>query len=204
MQIIKQDSLNTISLAKDALTAGGVIVYPTETSYGLGCGATNKQAVEKLYKLKHQPANKPSILVVASLAMAEEYGVFSETARQLANKYWPGPLTLVVPVKPDNTLVPCLINQANQTVGLRWSSYKLVEDLSRAINQPMVSTSANISGQADTYSLAEVELQFKNNLDQISPMIDGGILPGIKPSTVVEVIGDEIKVLRQGELFIQV
>lgn len=203
MQIIKQDSLNAISSAEKILTASGVIVYPTETSYGLGCAATDKQAVDKLYKLKKLPDDKPSILVVASLAMAEEYGVFSEIAKQLAKKYWPGPLTLVMPAKSDNGLVFNLINQANQTVGLRWSSYMMTEDLSRAIKQPIVSTSANLSGQSDTYSLTEVELRFKNSIDQIDLMIDGGILPDVKPSTVVQVIDQKIEVLRQGEIYIQ-
>ena len=203
MQIIKQEAISALEQSKSTLAAGGIIVYPTETVYGLGCDPSNRAAVERLYKLKNIPPDKPCLLVVASIEMAEEYGVFNDLARGLVSKYWPGPLTMVVPVKSDCGLVSNLINRTDQTVGLRWPAYKFAQDLSQAFGRPIVSTSANLSGKATAFSLAEVELQFKGSVDQTDLMIDGGILPDVKPSTVVQVIDEKVEVLRQGEITIQ-
>lgn len=203
MEIIKHDSLTAVGLAAERLKAGGIIIYPTETSYGIGCLATNIEAVKRLYQIKKMPEEKPCLLVVGSLTMAQGYGIFSELALGIADKYWPGPLTLAVPPVKDSGLAEQLISRKKNTVAMRWSSSKFVESLCQSVSRPIVSTSANLSGRQPAFSLEEIQLQFSGVDDRINLVIDAGILPDNKPSTIAEVIGDEVNILRQGKIVIQ-
>lgn len=179
--------------AVKALHQGGVVAHATETCYGLAADIFQKAALERLYSLKKMPFDKPVSVLVRDLEEAQRYGVFSNKALQLALKYWPGPLTIIVPRTPA---LPKLINFGHPTVGFRVSSNKKTRELLEAFGGPLTTTSANIHGQMQAYSVQEM-------LDQgLVPdfVLDSGRIGENPPSTIVEVIGDELRIIRQGEL----
>ncbi|MEK7146272.1 MAG: L-threonylcarbamoyladenylate synthase [Patescibacteria group bacterium] len=179
--------------AVKVLHQGGVVAHATETCYGLAVDVFNRKGIQALYALKKMPFTKPVTLLVRDLDEAQQYGEFSTTALKLALQYWPGPLTLVVPRK--NTL-PQWINPGEKTVGFRVSSNKKAKELVEAFGAPLSTTSANISGLAQAYSIQEMEAQ------GLKPdfILDSGKLGEQSPSTVVEVLSEATRVIRQGSL----
>jgi L-threonylcarbamoyladenylate synthase len=182
-----------ISEAVKALKNGGVIVYPTETAYGLGADFLNSKAVKKIYKIKGRNFNKPLSAIVSSLAMAGKLIRFDKISLKLAKKHWPGPLTLVLQSK----------EKSGKYIGLRVSSNKLAMAIVKRMNRPLVATSANISGKKECYSVDEVIKQFKNKKYQPDLIIDAGRLTKNKVSTVVKINRKEIEVLRKGKIMIK-
>jgi len=186
--------MNTaLKQAIEVLKAGGVIVFPTETSYGLGCDATNAKAVRLVFELKGRPEGKGTPLIVDSLATAEKWGVFSGSAKKLAKMHWPGPLTLVVPVK--GKIVSDVLQ--DKTVALRVSSHSIARALAKGLGKPLVATSANLSGRPPCYSVTAFLKQIPEGFDGI---VDAGSLPKRKPTTLAKVVGDKVEVLRQGKI----
>ncbi|MFA6024207.1 MAG: L-threonylcarbamoyladenylate synthase [Candidatus Gracilibacteria bacterium] len=183
----------TLLDAVKALHQGLVVAHATETCYGLAADIFQKVALEKLYSLKKMPRDKPVSVLVRDLEEAERYGEFSAVAIELALKYWPGPLTIIVPRK---VALPKLVNFGQSTVGFRVSSNKKTRQLLEAFGGPLTTTSANIHGQPQAYSVQEM-------LDQgLVPdfVLDSGRIGENPPSTIVEVMGDEVRVVRQGGL----
>ncbi len=192
-------TLASMSLAQDAarvLHEGGVVAHPTETCYGLAVDIFQRAAVEKLYRLKKMPFDKPVSLLVRDLKEAQQYGEFSPKALELAKKYWPGPLTLVV---PRSSHLPFWINPGHPTVGFRVSSNKKTREMIEAFGGPITTTSANVSTQPQAY---EVQAFLDQGL-QPDFVINGGKLAETAPSTIVEVLGDQLRVLREGPLALE-
>jgi L-threonylcarbamoyladenylate synthase len=170
-----------------------VVAHATETCYGLAADIFQRKALEHLYALKKMPLDKPVSVLVRDLDEAQRYGEFSSTALKLALKYWPGPLTIIVPRK---AALPPLVNYGQTTVGFRVSSNKKTRELLEAFGGPLTTTSANVHGQPQAYSVQDM-------LDQgLVPdaVLDSGRIGENPPSTIVEVIGEEVKVVRQGEI----
>lgn len=177
------------------LQNGGVVMHPTETCYGLAVDVFSREALEKLYKLKGREAHKPLSILVNGMGMATEYGVFSAKAQELAEKYWPGPLSIVVPRK-DN--LPTFLNKGERFISMRFSSEEFCDEFVKAFHRPVTTTSANASGEPPLY---EPEIAgFGENAALIDLVVDAGKIPENKPSTVVKVDGDKVEVLRQGDL----
>jgi L-threonylcarbamoyladenylate synthase len=174
-------------------TPAFVLLHPTETCYGLACRVHDEAAVKKLYEMKQMEREKPVSLLVKDLEMAQRYGVFSQEALELARKYWPGPLTLVL---PRTALLPEWINPGVATVGMRVSSHPSVQGILADLNEPITTTSANVHGQKEAYSVEEALSQ------GLKPdaVIDEGVLPLNPPSTLVAVEPDGLRILRQGAL----
>ncbi len=175
-----------ISDAVKILKKGGVVIYPTETCYGLGADATNRKAIEKIYKIKGREKGNPVTIIVSSLAMAKKYCIIDKRAEILAKKFMPGPLTLVVKKKrlPDNL--------CKDTIGFRIPGHPVALALAKKLGRPVTATSANMSGQKPVYRFAELEALAK----KADYIVYGGDLPEIPPSTVFSVA--ENKILRQG------
>lgn len=169
-----------------------VFVYPTETCYGLGCDVLQTDLVKRIYQIKGRDFKKPMSWIVANTKMAKRYVKFSAKALNLAQKYWPGPLTLVLPSKKSSRLI-----------ALRASSHPIAQKIVKKLNQPIISTSANLSGGSNCYSVKEVISQFKNQKFQPDFVIDGGDLPPCPPTTIALAIKGKIKILRQGGLFLK-
>lgn len=179
--------------AVKTLHAGGVVAHATETCYGLAADIFQKKALERLYSLKKMPLDKPVSVLVRDLDEAQRYGEFSSTALKLALKYWPGPLTIIVPRKPA---LPPLVNYGQNTVGFRVSSNKKTRELLEAFGGPLTTTSANVHAEKQAYSVQDMLAQ------GLVPdfVFDSGRIGENPPSTIVEVIGEELKVIRQGEI----
>lgn len=189
---IRERSHDFIEAVK-VLHGGGVVAYPTETCYGLAADIFQKKALDHLYDLKKMPLDKPVSILVRDLEEAQRYGIFSPRAVQLALQYWPGPLTLVVPRTPA---LPKIVNPGHATVGFRVSSNKKTRTLLEAFEGPLTTTSANIHGQLQAYSVQELLKQ------GLLPgfILEGGRIAQNPPSTILEVIEGKLRVLRQGSI----
>lgn len=188
---------NEVSLALKALKKSQVIAHATETCYGFACDIFNKKALERLYHLKQMPRSKPVSILVGDLKMAKKFGVFSKKALELAEKHWPGPLTLVV--KRKKTL-PQFLNPGHKTVGIRVPKHALSLELVKKFGSPLTTTSANISTKPSPYSVSAIKRQFKNKKLKPDFMIDSGRLKKNPPSTIVDLSGKSMKIIRQGQI----
>lgn len=193
--------MNKIFLAAvEKLQHGGVMVYPTETAYGLGADATNQRAVDSVFALKKRPKDKSLPLIASSLAMVQRYCILSKKELVLAKKYWPGPLTLVLRVKENNGLATGTV-ALDKTVAVRVSGHPLARRLARALGRPLVSTSANFGGAAECYSVEEVSKQLGPKILEKVVVLGGGRLPKRKPSTIVRIKENgEKEIVRQGAI----
>jgi L-threonylcarbamoyladenylate synthase len=184
-----------ISRAIAALGRGDVIVFPTETVYGLGADALNHEAVEKVFQLKgRDPANPIPIIVSDRRMMRRLVDKIPPIAEKLIDCLWPGPLTLVLQARPDT---PKQLLNSRGGVGVRISSQPLATRLSRQFGRPLTATSANPSGRQAASTIEEAENYFSG---EIEVFVDGGKLAAKIGSSVVEVIEDKIKIIREGEI----
>jgi L-threonylcarbamoyladenylate synthase len=178
--------------AVEVLRRGGVVAYPTETFYGLGANAFDSEACRRILELKGREVEKALPIIVADIEQLDL--VADELPRAvapLADRFWPGPLTLVIPVRSG--LPGALADRS--TVAVRVSGLVLARELARRGGFPLTSTSANRSGGASARTADEVEAMLGEGLDLI---LDGGPTPGGNPSTIVEVSGAEPRFLRPG------
>lgn len=184
----------TIALAVEILSEGGLVAIPTETVYGLAADASNADAVARLYAAKGRPQFNPLIAHVASLEMAEGEAVFSPTARRCAEAFWPGPLTLVLPVRAE-TRISDLARAGLDTVGLRWPDNKAAQALITVLGRPLVAPSANTSGHVSPTRADHVAADLGSVIDLI---VDGGPCRVGMESTILGFDGDEPLLLRPG------
>lgn len=205
-----QESSESLAKAVAVLKGGGIVIHATETCYGITCDLTNLQAVERLFAVKQRPLQQPVSALFSSLEEARKYVVFSEKALSLAKKYLPGPLTIVLPTR-ENVPLPMYVCHLPlptshfplpTSVGVRLSSHPFAQALAFAYGTPIATTSANLHGMPNTYSVQDIQSQWQESSQLPDLIIDSGVLPVTPPSTVVEVIGDSVRVLRQGEAII--
>jgi L-threonylcarbamoyladenylate synthase len=184
----------SIARAVEVLRAGGVIALPTDTDYGVGAHGLLNDAVERLYEVKGRPTEKAIPLLLASTddvgSVARD---LSAQALDLMRRFWPGALTLVLRKQPH--LPPAVT--MTETVAVRVPDHPVVRDLIRALGAPLAATSANRSGQPELLDAPSIEAVLGNALDLI---LDGGPCAGGVPSTVVDVSGEELRVLRVGAI----
>jgi L-threonylcarbamoyladenylate synthase len=176
------------------LRGGGLVGFPTETVYGLGADATDGRAVASLYAAKARPRFNPLISHLASAALASVEGVFDRDAAALAEAFWPGALTLVVPVAPASRI--CDLARAGlSSVALRVPSHPLARRLLEAAGRPVVAPSANRSGRVSPTEAAHVLAELRGRIDAV---LDGGpTVIGVE-STIVACLDDEPRLLRPG------
>lgn len=184
-----------IATAAARLREGGLVAFPTETVYGLGADATNADAVLSIYETKGRPRFNPLIAHVADLAMAETLAVFSPLARQLAEKFWPGPLSIVLPLRPGHWLSD-VATAGLDTVALRMPDHPTALALIRATGRPLSAPSANPSGKLSPTTAEQVIRGFGGKV----PVLDGGPCQAGVESTIVAVDGETIIQLRAGAL----
>ena len=186
---------DSIARAVAILRAGGVIVYPTETVYGTGCDPFNRQAVDRIHDIKGRTNTKTMLLIASSRRQVEDMtGPLDPVASALADRFWPGPLTIVF--KPARELPPHLLGPTGGT-GFRVSTDPVSTALAREFGGPVVSTSANRTGEPPLTTFEEARAQFNGLADMILP--SAGKMSRV-PSTVVDVTGGKPVVIRQGEI----
>ncbi len=184
---------HTIRGAAPVLLAGGVAAVPTETVYGLAVDALNEKAVEQLFALKGRSERKPVSIFVTDIAMAERFCLdIPSGAYKLAERFWPGPLTLVLKRRRN---VPDAVTAGSGTVGVRCPDDRLTLALLREAGVPLTGTSANISGAPDAICLDDVLSFFDGKIDLV---IDGGPSRGGLPSTVLDMTVSPPRLLRRG------
>jgi L-threonylcarbamoyladenylate synthase len=185
----------SLSTAVQALNRGEVIVFPTETLYGLGADALNEAAVEKVFQLKGRDPRNPIPVLVADQEMLHTLvAKVPVVAQKLMERYWPGPLTLVLP--GQRNIPKPLCNPAGK-VGVRISSQPMAALLVNGLGRPLTATSANPSGNEPARTLQEAKNYFVN---QVDVFVEGGTLISKSGSTVVEVMEDWIRIIREGEI----
>lgn len=187
--------------AAGVLKAGGVVMHSTETCYGLAADIFSEQALKKLYKIKKMRADKPVSIMVRSLAEAKKYARFNVSALKLAKKFWPGPLTLVLPRKK---FLPDFLNKGHGTVGIRCPDSKISQVLIKAFRGPLTTTSANISGKIEVYSVRDYLKQLKEKDELPDLIIDEGRIPKNRPSTIIAFKKGKIVVMRKGDLWVKI
>ncbi|HXW37709.1 MAG TPA: L-threonylcarbamoyladenylate synthase [Nitrososphaerales archaeon] len=176
--------------AASVLKAGGLVVYPTDTVYGLGAIPTDVEAVERLLSAKGR-GPKPIPVLCAGLDQAEGLVELGSMGRELAERFWPGQLTVVAPMKTE---LPIGIHQGSRTLGVRVPAHKKCVELLNVSGGALTGTSANTSGSPSCRTADQAMTELGEAVDMV---LDGGALGG-KESTVVSVVGDELKVLRAG------
>ncbi len=178
-----------------ALNRGDVIVFPTETLYGLGAAALNFAAVEKVFQLKGRDANNPFPVLVADRAMLNSLvETISPLADKLIEGFWPGPLTLVLPAKKN---IPAPLVNSSGGIGVRISSQPIANEIVKTLGRPLTATSANPTGQPGAQTLEQARKYFSG---RIEIFVDGGELYSPTGSTVAAVTDNRIEIIRAGEI----
>ncbi|MGN6550037.1 MAG: L-threonylcarbamoyladenylate synthase [Pararhizobium sp.] len=190
---IEREPERALARAVAELDAGQPIAIPTETVYGLAADATNPQAIARIYEVKGRPQFNPLICHVCDPAMAERLAVFDETSRRLAKAFWPGPLTLVLPLAPESPIHP-LATAGLASVGLRMPR-GFAHDVIARLGRPLAAPSANTSGKVSPTKAAHVEAELGNRIPLI---LDGGAAAVGVESTIVKVEGGVLHLLRPG------
>jgi L-threonylcarbamoyladenylate synthase len=197
METFRMDSISESDYTRivSILRGGGVIAFPTDTAYGLGADPFNHVAVKRLFEIKGRPETKPILMLVNSIPMAESLAkVDSIGFPAVAGRFWPGPLTLIVPAQ---ALVPEVITAGTATVGLRWPIAPFAISLMDRFHKPLTATSANQSGAQAAITAAEVSLQLG---ESVEALVDGGTLPSRTGSTVLDLTADPPVLLREGPI----
>ena len=192
------DESGTRARVLDALARGLVVAIPTDTVYGVAADPTQPEAVARLFALKDRPEDVPLPVLVGGLEQAEVLaGAFEPAAARLASRFWPGPLTLVVPRRPGFTVDLGGPPSARLTVGIRWPDHEWIKEICAAFG-PLAVTSANPHGASPATSAGEVATYFPEAED-LAVIVDGGTCDGT-PSTVMECRGPATRCLRAGAL----
>jgi L-threonylcarbamoyladenylate synthase len=187
---------HSIGNAAQLIIAGRPVAIPTETVYGLAADATNAQAVARIYEAKGRPSFNPLIVHVPDLASAERLGVFSDEARALAKAHWPGPLTLVVPLR-EASGIASIVTAGLPTVGIRVPSHPAMRAVLAAVEGPLAAPSANASG---SISPTRAEHVLSSLGGRISLILDGGPTERGIESTIVAATGGPLRLLRPGPI----
>lgn len=192
-EVLNADHPSALQHAADVLVHGGVVAFPTDTVYGLGALTSRAESIERLYLIKGRNHTKAIAVLLASIPDLKKVAAkYNRAALQIAEAFWPGPLTLVVPRRPD---LPNALSSSN-TIGVRIPNHPVTLALLR-LTGPLAVTSANLTGQENARTAREVLAQLDGRFHLL---IDGGETPGGVPSTVVDVTGKKPVILRAGPI----
>ena len=193
-EVIKENNPESAQIASSILKREGIIIYPTETLYGIGAIARNEKSVKKIFEAKGRPQGRPIPILVKDENMLAEFAEITEQASILINVFLPGPLTLVLKEKKK---LPVLITAGTGKVAVRISKHPFVKHLFDLISEPITSTSANMSAGENLFSFDEIYKIFKDKVDLI---VDSGNLPPSKGSTIVDLTVEPPAVVREGDI----
>ena len=192
MEIVEASEEN-IRKAAVIIRLGGVVIYPTDTVYGLGCDPANVDATRRICEIKGR-ADKPLPLACSDLETARRIVEFNPIAERLAERFWPGPLTMVLPARVD---YPIWVTHGARTLGVRVPDHQVARRLAKLSGGVIVSTSANKSGDPPPKTAQEAAEQIGEEVDLI---LDAGPAPLRQPSTVIDLSGDELWIIRPGPI----
>ena len=175
----------------DTLKGGGIIAYPTDTHYGIGCDIMNKKAIERIYQIKQRNKNKPFSFICSGLKNISRYAKVSNYAYRTMKRLLPGPYTFLL---AGSIQVPKMMFTKRKTAGIRVPDNRICIDLIRQLGNPIISTSASLPNNDVLQDPSLIHEHLNSRLDVV---IDGGPVPG-RPSSVISLIHDEPEVLREG------
>ena len=184
--------LSGITLAIESIKNGGVVIFPTDTVYGIGCDPYNEDAVERIYQLKNRDSTKPLPVLAYSKRVLENIVEFDETASRIAEKFWPGGLTMILPLKDDKLKK---LSRGTNTLAVRVPNNKCVLAFLKKC-ELVVGTSANISGKEPFTDPQNIE----NDVIDCDIFLNDGIIQSSGASTVIKIENEEIKILRSGDI----
>jgi len=181
-----------IKKVSEILKNGGIVIYPTDTVYGLGCSLFNKRGIEKIYEIKKRNKKQPLSFICADLKDISRYALVTDFAYKTMKRYLPGPYTFILQA---SRLVPKIILPKRLTTGIRIPGNRICMDLVAELGEPIISTSVKTDDDQYLNNPEEIEKNFKHRVDAV---IDGGILAS-EPSTVISLIDDSVEVIRVGK-----
>jgi tRNA threonylcarbamoyl adenosine modification protein (Sua5/YciO/YrdC/YwlC family) len=179
-----------IRRAVDALAEGGVIAYPTDTVYGLGCDLLNKHAIERLYTIKGMDRSHPLAFVCPDLSDIARYAIVDNQIYRVLRRFLPGPYTFILEATRD---VPKLVQMRRKTVGIRVPACEATRALARELGRPLVSSTAARPGQAPLVDPHEIDAEFRG----LSMVLDGGV-GGLVPTTIIDLTRVPVEIVREG------
>lgn len=192
---LNKDYAYAILEAVAVLQRGGVIVYPTDTVYGLGANACDWNAVEQVFKIKNRPLTKPLPIVARNMKWVKELSFVPPKLEEKLSQLWPGATTVVLPKKD---VIPKVVTAGHKTLGIRIPNYPFIDRLLGRFGYPLTATSANISGEEPTGDINKVIVSFQDKIWKPDLIIDAGVLPPSEPSTILDLSHVKPKILRVG------
>lgn len=195
---IQPVSEKSIQEAIKILREGGVVAHATETCYGLACDLGNATAVEKLFAIKQRPLNQPVSALFSTIDQSQQYLEWNEGALMLGTQHLPGPLTIILLKKPGCALHVC--PAGSESVGVRISSHPTARQLAEAFGSPLSTTSANIHGKKNPYSIKDIESQYARLTLLPDLILDDGELSHEASSTVVDASHGAVEIRREGNI----
>jgi len=187
----KKINIEELNKVSDTIQNDGIIVFPTETVYGIGANALSEKAIKKVYELKERETTKPISIIVSEKKEIEKYAIINNKIEQkIIDKYMPGPVTLVLEKKD---VIPSIVTAGKNTIGIRIPDNKISIEILKKCKVPIAASSANISGMESGTDIKYIKNNLKNNVDIY---IDSGKSEIGVPSTIIQVIDEEIIVLR--------
>jgi tRNA threonylcarbamoyl adenosine modification protein (Sua5/YciO/YrdC/YwlC family) len=184
--------MRLIRKAVDVLRQGGIIIYPTDTVYGLGCDLSNKKGIERIYELKRRNRKQPLSFICSDLKHISQYAMVTDYAYKTMKRLLPGPYTFILEA---SRLVPKIILPKRSTTGIRVPDNQICLDLIKELGQPIISTSVKTADGEDLGTPYEIQERFGRTVDLI---IDGGIIIP-EPSSVISLVDDNIEIIRHGK-----
>ncbi|MBQ6323403.1 MAG: threonylcarbamoyl-AMP synthase [Bacilli bacterium] len=198
MILIKELTEEKLKLIKETLDNDGIIIFPTDTVYGIGCNCYSEKALKKLFSFKNRPLSKPINVLTDSITKIELVSQnISEKERELINKYLPGDLTIILDKKEN---VPDLLTANLKTIGVRIPNHKVALEILKEYPYPLATTSVNLSGESPGIEVEDFIEEFKDKVDII---VDGGKSPIGVASTIVRIENNKINILREGNLKVE-
>ncbi len=197
-KIIKQNQIDdtTILEIANALNTGKLVIFPTDTVYGIGTNAYDEAACKRIYEVKGRPEYKPLIVLISDISMLKSMvEEISPLEQKLVDAFWPGPLT--IKFKKKDGILPAIVSAKDAYVGVRWIKEGLVYQLIHYANVPIVAPSANLSGSMTGIKIENIINEFRNKADYI---LDCGDIDSDIVSTIVEVKEEKIIVIREGKI----
>ncbi|MBI1806748.1 MAG: threonylcarbamoyl-AMP synthase [Ignavibacteria bacterium] len=188
-------STHIVDDAAAVIRKGGVLIYPTDTIYGLGCDAFNADAIRRIFEIKRRPETRPALVLARSISMVKELVTeISPMASQLMKQFWPGPLTIILRAKRK---VNSYVVSPDGKIGIRVPNHRFCLRLIGTCETPVISTSANISGHDTPKNVRALVEMFSSSVDLV---VDAGNLRSILPSTVVDVSDGTLNIVREGSI----
>lgn len=177
---------------------GGIVIFPTDTVWGIGCVINNEESVKKLYEIRKRPLEKAVIALVNSIEMAQDYllPIEEKVRKNILEKYWPQSLTVILRCNKEK--VPSIVRGGGETLAVRMSSHPILSQIITELNTPILAPSANFAGEKTPIKFSDLDKNLKSMVDYIIK----GVSMGNKPSTVIDCSEEPWKILRQGDVTI--